>query len=326
MNTVSQTRPTHRRSQSRAALTLLAAATCCTAQASDLPVVNLGSTTFYDGAMVPGGSGWTGSLFYQAYHGDKITDNKGHEIGLPKSNTSIDSFLLQLIYQGQGGPLDSDWGFSAILPVVSRAHVNDGLNNAVLDGAEGVGDANVGFYLQFKPVMGKTGPLFAQRIEADVIAPVGRYSRNTAINPGANFWSFNPYWAATFWATPNTTLSWRLHYLWNATNTDPSPATYGTGVDEVRAGQAVHLNFNALYAFTPRFQAGVNGYWLNQFTDTQVDGHDVSGRREKVFALGPGALFSFSREDVVLANLYFESQARNRPEGSRFVMRWVHKL
>jgi hypothetical protein len=88
----------------------------------------------------------------------------------------------------------------------------------------------------------------------------------------------------------------------------------------------VHLNFNALYAFTPHFSTGVNGYWLNKFTDTKIDGEEISGRREKVFAIGPDAMYAFSRQDVVLANLYFESEARNRPEGNRFIMRWVHKL
>ncbi|WP_312026257.1 transporter [Pseudomonas sp. MSSRFD41] len=296
------------------------------AHAVDLPVVNLGSTTFYDGAEVPGGKGWSASLFYQNYRGRKITDNKGHEIGLPKSSTNIDSVLMQLIYQGSGGPHDSDWGFSAVLPVVTKNLVDDGLNNTVLDGSEGLADLNIGFYLQFKPIMGDEGPRFVHRLEADVIAPVGDYKKHTAINPGANFWSFNPYWAATFWASSKTTISWRLHYLWNAKNDAPSPETYGDGVDDVQAGQAVHLNFNTLYAFTPKFSAGVNGYWLNQFTDTKIDGDSVSGRREKVFAIGPGAMFAFSRQDVVIANLYFESEARNRPEGNRFVMRWVHKL
>lgn len=296
------------------------------ANASDLPVVNLGSTTFYDGAEVPGGKGWTTSLFYQNFDGSKITDNKGHKIGLPKSKTNIDSVLTQLIYQGQGGPMNSDWGFSAVLPVVTKANVDDGLGNAALDGKEGVSDLNIGLFLQFKPIMGANGPLFAQRLEADVIAPVGDYDKHTAINPGANFWSFNPYWAATFWATPKITLSWRLFYLWNGKNNDPSPETYGAGVNDVQAGQAVHLNFNAAYAITPHFSAGINGYWLNQFTDTKIDGDEVSGRREKVFAIGPGAMYAFSRQDVVLANLYFESEVRNRPEGNRFVMRWVHKL
>lgn len=296
------------------------------AKATDLPAVNLGSTTFYDGAPLPGGPGWYGSLFLNHYDGRKLTDNDGARIALPKSEVTVDTATLQLIYQGTGGPLSSDWGFSALLPVVTRLDVDDGLNNAALDGQTGIADLNFGFYLQFRPIMGDQGPRFAHRLELDLVAPVGRYDRDTAINPGANFWSVNPYWAGTYWATPKTTLSWRLHYLWNAKNTDPSPATYGPDVSDVQAGQAVHANFNLLYAFTPRFQAGLNGYWLNQISDSRIDGNEVSGRREKVFAIGPGALFAFSRQDSLMANLYFESESRNRPEGNRFNLRWVHKL
>lgn len=296
------------------------------ALATDLPVVNLGATTFYDGATTPGGNGWTGALYYQNHDANKITNDKGDEIGLPKSKVNIDSVLLQMIYQGEGGPMNTDWGLSATLPFVTKADIDDGLNNAAIDGKEGMGDLNAGVFLQFKPVMGENGPIFVQRLEAAVIVPVGKYDKHTAVNPGANFWSFNPYWAATFWATPKTTISWRLHYLWNAKNNNPSPEAYGVGADDMQAGQAVHLNFNTAYAFTPKFTAGINGYWLNQFTDTQIDGHDVSGRKEKVFAIGPGAVYAFSRENLLFANMYFESDVRNRPEGNRFILRWMHKL
>lgn len=294
--------------------------------ASDLPVVNLGATSFYDGTPIPGGPGWTVITDEQHYDGRRITDHHGKEIGLPKSRTSIDSTLLQIVYQGKGGPWGGNWGFNAILPLVTKAQVNDGLNNAVLDGQEGFGDINFGPFLQFDPIMGANGPIFAQRLELDFIAPVGKYDKDTAINPGANFWSFNPYWAGTVWATPKWTASWRLHYLYNWKNTDPSPETYGTDANDMQAGQAVHLNFATNYAITHQIDVGISGYWLKQFTDTQVDGHDVSGRREKVFAIGPSASYAFSKNNIVVANVYFESDSENRPEGNRFNLRWIHKL
>ena len=40
---------------------------------------------------------------------------------------------------------------------------------------------------------------------------------------------------------------------------------------------------------------GLNGYWLKQVTDTEVDGEKVKGRREQVWAIGPGAMYSFSK-------------------------------
>jgi len=63
---------------------------------------------------------------------------------------------------------------------------------------------------------------------------------------------------------------------------------------------------------------------LNQITDTKINGRDVSGRREKVWAIGPGAVFSLSPHDHLFLNAYFEQDAENRPEGKRMQLRWVH--
>ena len=50
------------------------------------------------------------------------------------------------------------------------------------------------------------------------------------------------------------------------------------------------------------------------------------GRRtyEKACAIGPGFLWSFSQDDHLFFNLYFESDTDYRPDGERFVLRWVH--
>jgi hypothetical protein len=80
-------------------------------QASDLPALNLGNTTFYDGTPLPGGAGWTSSLYYSNYQGRKVTDKNGDEIGLPKSTTNVDASILQMIYQ-DGGGVGKNWGLS----------------------------------------------------------------------------------------------------------------------------------------------------------------------------------------------------------------------
>ena len=70
-------------------------------------------------------------------------------------------------------------------------------------------------------------------------------------------------------------------------------------------------------------RVGLNGYYLKQFTDTKVNGHNLSGRREQVLGLGPGGIFHFSQNSHLFFNAYFETEARNRAEGYRLNLRFV---
>ncbi|EGH13239.1 MULTISPECIES: SphA family protein [Pseudomonas syringae group] len=291
------------------------------AGAYDLPVVNLGLTSFLDGGL-PAGPGWYLQEYFQNYSADRLRDKDGNALGLPKQELDYQVAVTQLSYLSNVRLGNASLGLNAVLPVVTRMKVDDGLNNAALRGQTGMGDLLIGPFIQFDPVMGPDGPRFVHRIELQVNLPTGEYDDKHAINPGNNAWSFNPYWAATYWFTPKWTASVRAHYLYNGKNDDPAQS-FGA-VSDIQAGQALHANFATEYAVTDQLRLGINGYWLKQITDTQVDGHDVSGRREKVWAIGPGAMYSFSQNDHVFVNAYFEQDVENRPDGSRVQMRYVH--
>ncbi|BAU73148.1 SphA family protein [Metapseudomonas furukawaii] len=290
-------------------------------QAYDLPVVNLGLTTFLDGGL-PAGPGWYIQQYFQDYRADHLKDQRGDDLPLPRQDLHYQVAVTQLSYLSDLRLGNASLGLNAVLPVVTRMDLDDGLNNAALKAQDGVGDLLVGPFIQFDPIMGPDGPRFVHRIELQVNLPTGKYDEDQAINPGANAWSFNPYWAATYWFTPKWSASLRAHYLYNGKNEDPN-YSYG-GADDLQAGQAVHANFATEYAVTPQLRLGINGYWLNQFTDTRIDGHEVSGRRERVWAIGPGAMYSFSQEDHLVVNAYVEQDVENRPEGSRVQVRYVH--
>lgn len=308
------------------------------AGAYDLPPVNLGFTSFLDGGP-PSGPGWYFEEYPQFYESDKLADDHGDSIHAPTPSGprkhNVDAFvsLSQLIYQSDTPVLyGGKWGLNAILPYVDL-DVSPGDSLALRANGSGLGDILIGPYLQWDPVMGANGPRFMHRVEFALIFPTGKYDEDHELNPGSNHFSFNPYWAATFFINPRWTASGRLHYLWNGTNDDPSRRSRVAiqmwdptlAVSEIQPGQALHLNFATAYEVIPgQLRLGINGYYLNQFTDTEVDGHDLSGRKERIFGIGPGAVWHVTPETHLFANLYFESGAKNRPEGNRLNLRFVH--
>ena len=278
------------------------------AWAYDQPSVNLGFTSFLDGAP-PAGPGFYFTEYLQYYTADKLAD-------LPIPNPKVEAAvsLNQFIYQSNQPVLaGGKWGLDVIIPIV---HLD---SSPLPDNGGGLGDILVGPFLQWDPIMGANGPLLLQRVELQMIFPTGKYDEADALNPGSNFFSFNPYYAATLFLSPKWTASARLHYLWNAKNDEP----FG-GANDAQAGQAFHANFASSYEVLPKqLRLGLNGYYLKQISDSQVNGQDVPGR-EKVLALGPGALLSFSQHTHLFANAYFESNAEFRPEGERYLLRLVH--
>lgn len=289
--------------------------------AYDLPGFNIGGTSFYDGAPAPAGPGWYLIEYLQYMSANKLNDKDGKSLGLPKEETDIFVPLTQVTYlpekMGNTRP-----GLTVLLPWMAKSSVDDGANNTILKGKTGIGDLGIGAFLQFDPIMGENGPIFSQRIELDISMPTGEYDPNNAINPGANSWSVSPYYAATYWINPKWTTSARFIYLWNGKNDDPQTSLGATSSSQ--AGQAININYTTAYAVTDKLSLGLNGYYLKQITDTKIDGKTVSGRKEKVWSIGPGMVYNFSKDDSIFANLYFENGAENRAEGSKFVLRFNH--
>jgi hypothetical protein len=304
--------------------------------AQSLPSVNLGFTSFMDGGP-PAGPGFYFQTYLQYFYSNELKGADGKHQLLPSGGRVMDDLnvlvsLNQLIYQSDQSILfGGKWGIDVIVPIVFL-HADPAPGSPLTDSGAGFGDLLIGPYIQWGPIMGKKGPIFMHRIELQNLLPTGEYDDDVMVNAGSNFYSFNPYWAATLFITPRWKTSWRFHYLWNAKNDEPNRTLFtdpdsGILADDTQAGQAIHFNFSSAYEVLPKqLHVGVNGYYLRQVTDAETDGEDVPGnQREQVLGIGPGAVWHFSQDDHLFFNTYFETQAQNRPEAKfRFNLRWTH--
>jgi hypothetical protein len=301
-------------------LILLGCALPLPAGAYEQPAVNLGFTSFLDGGP-PAGPGWYFQQYIQHWSADKLAGPDGGRLfGDPQLELEAQITLSQVIYQSDKALLGGAWGVDVIVPFVFL-DLEAGATPLTAN-RSGFGDLLVGPYIQWGPYMGESGPRFMHRVELQMIFPTGDYDRDHAINPGSNFFSFNPYWSGTLFINSRWTASARLHLLFNQTNDAPPRVT---GLDRFRAGTVFHGNFAISYDLVPqRLRIGINGYFLEQISDTHVNGVASPASDERVSAIGPGLLYSFSRDNHVFANLYIEDGARNRPEGWRLNLRWTH--
>jgi len=307
--------------------------------AYDLPSVNLGFTSFMDGAP-PSGPGLYFTQYAQYWTSDEFNDNQGNALLPAAAGEDLDAWisLSQFIYQSDTEVmLGAKWGLDVIIPYVILDLRYENPGPYPEDNGSGVGDLLIGPYLQWDPIMGANGPILMQRIEFQCIFPIGEYMEDKELNPSSNFFSFNPYYSATIFITPKFTFSTRIHYLWNDKNDKPNRAYAAMGGYETQAGRAIHLNFAWAYEIVPnQLRIGINGYYLHQITDTEMNGiavrdvPDVPGvskppyGREKVLAIGPGLLYHINKDSHFFVNMFFEAGAENRPEGTRINFRFVH--
>jgi hypothetical protein len=279
-------------------VTLLATGPAAAAPRVALPAVNLGGSSFLDGLGGPG------LLLRETVLGY-------HAAGPGDDHVDALTALTHVAWTAPWPLLGCWWGAEVIVPLVEI----DVTAGPVAGRQGGLGDVTVSPLLLQLPTIGG----LHHKLDLDLILPTGRYAATDPVTVGAHVVSVNPFYAATLLAGP-AELSLRAYYLWNGANDAPSPAF---AARSIQPGQAVHLNLAASLAVGGGLRVGVAGYALAQLTDARVDGHLVAGARERVLAIGPGALYAAGPLKVV-GNAYVEFATANRPSGTRLGLTVVH--
>jgi hypothetical protein len=276
-----------------------------------LPPVNLGDTSFQDGVAFPG---WLVEETLGYYHAGRFNDHLGDKIPGTNRLTTV-SATTHIAYISNLRMLGGYYGAEVLLPL---ADVDLDTSFGPKDREQGVGDLIVSpFILQWTDNRLFGMPYF-HRFVFDVVLPTGKYDSNRAVNIGSNMVSLNPYYAFTILPTERLEVSARLHYLWNSENGEPF---VGLGAGSIQPGQAFHANYAASYEIAKGLRLGINGYALQQLTPDKINGQSQANSKERVFGIGPGIQLSDNKMSLYI-NSYLETGARNRPEGTKVVIRF----
>ncbi|HTU50689.1 MAG TPA: transporter [Acidobacteriaceae bacterium] len=276
-------------------------------QSPTLPAVNLGDTSFLDAIAFPG---WLVELIGQGVHDNKTLNNAGQVV---PQITDINSgaLLLHIAWLAHHPRILGAWYGTEI--VLTGAYVDTGGHGV----GQGLGDFTFAPIILQWPKHTVFGMPIYQRVTFDIDAPIGRYSPESTVNIGNNAWDIHPYYAVTLFPAKRIETSWRIHYLWDATNHAP-PLSENAKTSQ--AGQAIHFNATASYEIIKNVYVGANGYYLKQITDARINDTPVPNACEQIGGIGPGAVVNRGQW-FFYVNAYHEVGAENLPEGNKLVLR-----
>jgi hypothetical protein len=293
-----------------------AAATSSTWAASPVPQppVDLGQTSFLDGEAGPGG---LFEVIGNGYVASQFTDASGRRVAGPNRQW-IGSVIFHLAYVSNLPVAGGLLGAEALIPF-STLHLEVPGAPQATEG--GLGDITFAPFIEWSKMPVWQRPL-SVRLAIQATAPTGQYSPTDPINPGSDAWQVSPYLAFTWRISDRWEISGRSIYDWSGRSGRP-PISLNAA--NTQAGDQFAQNLSVSAAITDNWRLGLSSYGLWQLADTRVDGQSIPNSRQQVIAVGPGLLWSDGHATVI-ANVYEEIEARNRPRGISAVLRLLYPL
>ncbi len=277
------------------------------------PGLNWGNTNILDGMIPPPGV-WLSS-YVVGYSADEFKNGDGHDL---PGDHEIDvlAYAPQFYYIHDQKILDNfTVGFQFFPTIIQDFNLDSDFltaDNSML------GDLIFGPFIGRTEQLGKNW-LFHWVFEYDTFFPTGEYDEDDDINPGANYWTFEPWFNFTLQMPHGFALSTRQHFTYNTENHDT----------DIQAGCLYHFNYSltkSLDFIDPNLRLGVVGYYGKQLENDELEGHDIHNSKEQIFAIGPGISWRTPTGIIFSLKAYFENQAENRTEGEKVVFRMIQKL
>lgn len=243
----------------------------------------VGVNTVGDGYMpLPGTLSWRNYSLVQ--WAGTLADDNGDE-SIPGYGLDVEVNAARFLYTFKQPIGPFHYSIGTVFTLV-RTHLDVG---PISDEATNLGDMDFENYLSWHSADQRLFAYFG----LDVYAPTGQYDPDDLVNPGKNYWSFDPSINVTYNATDKLTLESAVYAEFNTKN---SATRY-------RSGNSVDWDYAANYRpfvnrspddFAQHLAFGIQGYFLNQFTDDEQFDESVApdGHRARAFAIGPQIIYN----------------------------------
>ena len=272
-----------------------------------------GAENWFAGAAPPPGSYYVN---YFGYYTASLRDGSGRKALLSGATPTVSAMFdaLRFVQITRYKVLGADYGAHVIVPVV---HQSVDMNGTAA--YSGVGDVIVN-----PVILGWHGSAWHAVAAVDVFLPTGHYDKSDArVSIGANYYSFDPLIAFTYYPKSGWEGSAKLMYNLKTTNL----------ATNYHSGQEFHADF-AGGKHLGNWMAGATGYALMQTTDDTVNGQVApaaaglwdGGHRGAVFAIGPSAGYTNAHHMTFTAQWQHETLVHNRFGGDKLWFKMVIPL
>lgn len=155
------------------------------------------------------------------------------------------------------------------------------------------------------------------------VAPTGGYDKDKLLNPGRNYWSFDPTVYYT-WLQPERghEVTITLGYMMNDENSDTNYTT----------GDEMHLDWTLSQHFSESFAVALTGYWYEQVTDDKGDavaGIDIEKFTGSGVGVGPAVYYAREmggKKLNFIAKWITDIESENRMDGDIYMVSVAFKF
>lgn len=243
----------------------------------------------------------------QHYRSDELKGNDGRKVPVQGFKVRAEAIAPRFIWVTPQDLLGGSLALHTIVPVVSLDASAGGRSQR----KTGVGD------IVFGPALGwHLSPNLHTVAAIDFFAPTGEYDKDDLANIGRNYWATHLVGGISYINATGINADAKVMYGINARNHDT----------DYRSGDEFIVDYAAGWAFGNGWTLGVGGYFYQQTTDDEVDGHRYPDNKGASRAIGPALRYDSGQGWFLTAKGYRETGVRNRAEGDALWLRAVFPL